>query len=660
MHRVRLLVLLSLGWLWGCTLLSTPTPATPTPAPDTPTPAATATPTSSPTPTLPPTATPTPQPSPTPTPHITELGPLPAGAIARFGKSVLQEAIWNASGTLYAVATNEGVFLYSAQHALQGFLLSPSPVHHIGNLDTDTLVTANADGTLTLWSIPEQRAIATLSLEQGSITALDAHVPTQRAAVGTDTGQVYLLHADGTLTALTPPENPKPVTALALSPKGSVLAAGFEDGTVALWNLQTLDAPPRTFRAHRDRVTVIAFSPPPNTALITGGADERLYAWDIASGEKIRAYPTLRNQVTSVDFTLLGDLMLGGTASGDLLIWDPNSGILGQRLSEYHKDSIHRVDIQPAGNLALTTGADGMLTVFDIASRSAVFVDDAYGANVQSAAFHPLGHLLALGTASGRVDIWNPQTQERLYTLEAHQAPITSVAFSQDGQYLGTVDLDGRVFIWNTNAWTQAFYRFYGPGVVPVRDLTFAPDNTFLTGVAWTNLYIWDMEEEKNKFVVPEDLVLLQSLALHPSGNPIALGTEDGRVLLWDPIRWEFQGTLTGMEASILALQYDTSGERLIGLTQQEVLVWRQGPEPESRHPLPFQAQDMLLLPDGRLLVVGAGWGVLDLSSGALTPLPAVYAAFIQEVHLAPQQGYLVTVARDGSVILWDMNALLP
>jgi len=621
MHRVRLLVLLSLGWLWGCTLLSAPTPATPTPVPDTPTPAATATPTPSPTPTLPPTATPTPQPSPTPTPHITELGPLPAGAIARFGKSVLQEAIWNASGALYAVATNEGVFLYSAQHALQGFLLSPSPVHHIGNLGSDTLVTASADSTLTLWSIPEQRAITTLSLEQGAITALDAHLQTQRAAVGTDTGQVYLLNADGTLTALTSPENPKPVTALALSPKGSVLAAGFEDGTVALWNLQTLDAPPRTFRAHQDRVTVIAFSPPPNTVLITGGADERLYAWDIASGEKIRAYPTLRNQVTSVDFTLLGDLMIGGTASGDLLIWDPNSGILG---------------------------------------HSTVFVDDAYGSNVQSAAFHPQGHLLALGTVSGRVDIWNPDTQERVYTLEAHQAPVTSLVFSQDGQYLGTVDLDGRVFIWSTNTWTQAFYRFYGPGVIPVRDLTFAPDNSFLAGVAWTNLYIWDMEEEKNKFVVPEDLALLQSLALHPSGNPIALGTEDGRVLLWDPIRWEFQGTLTGTEAAILALQYDASGERLIGLTQQEVLVWRQGPEPEARYPLPLQAQDMLLLPDGRLLVVGAGWGVLDLSSGALTPLPAVYAAFIQEIHLAPQQGYLVTVARDGSVILWDMNALLP
>lgn len=658
MHHVRLAMWLGLSLLWGCTALSTPTPATSTPVPNTPTPTATVTP--SPSPTLSPTATPTLPPSPTPTPHITELGPLPAGAITRFGKSVLQEAIWNASGHLYFVATNEGVFLYNAQHALQGFLLSPSPVHHMGNLDADTLVTASADGTLTLWSIPEQRTIITLSLEQGTITALDTHLQTQRAAVGTDTGQVYLLNIDGTLTALTPSEGPKPITALAFSPQGSVLAAGFEDGTVALWNLQTRDAPPRTFRPHRNRVTVIAFSPPPNTVLITGGAEETLYAWDVASTKKIRTYPTLGNQVTALDFTLLGDLMIGGTAAGDLLIWDPNSGVLGQRISEYHKGPFHRVDIQPTGNQTLTTGADGRLTVFDIASRSVVFVDDAYGANVQSAAFHPRGHLLVLGTASGRVDIWNPQTRERLYALEAHQAPITSMAFSQDGQYLGTVDLDGRVFVWDTNAWTQVFYRFYGPGVIPVRDLTFAPDNTFLAGVAWTNLYIWDMEEEKNKFVIPEDLVPLQSLALHPSGNPLALGTEDGRVLVWDYMRWEFQATLTGANGPLLGLQYDAQGGNLLGLTKQEVLLWRRGSEPQARYPLPFEAQDMQLLPDGRLLIVGAGWGILDTTSGTLTPLPAVYSAFIQEVHLAPAQGYFVTVAEDGSVILWDMNALLP
>lgn len=84
------------------------------------------------------------------------------------------------------------------------------------------------------------------------------------------------------------------VTVLALSPDNVVLAAGYSDGTVCLWDYQlatsaptpTGDAPEGVFRGalsgHRSEVTCLSFSSD-GAVLVSGAMDTELIVWDVVA-----------------------------------------------------------------------------------------------------------------------------------------------------------------------------------------------------------------------------------------------------------------------------------------------------------------------------------------------------------------------------------------
>lgn len=82
------------------------------------------------------------------------------------------------------------------------------------------------------------------------------------------------------------------MTVLALSPDSVVLAAGYSDGTVCLWDYQLAtnnsnpngDAPEGVFRGalsgHRSEVTCLSFSAD-GAVLVSGSMDTELIVWDV-------------------------------------------------------------------------------------------------------------------------------------------------------------------------------------------------------------------------------------------------------------------------------------------------------------------------------------------------------------------------------------------
>ncbi len=663
-HTLLMLFLL-LSLLTACrpapTATPTPSPSPTSPPSPTPEPTATFTPSPEPSPTPLPSPSPSPTlPGPTPTPRLTEQGVLPPAAVARLGKGVLHQAWWDSTGQRYLVLAGKSLYLYTADGQLQQVLLVPEGARWAGFLDDNRVLLAGESSTLAVLDLATQTTTP-LTLPEGERpTALATNPALGQALVGTQTGRVYWLDETQNLRPL--PQTPEAeVTAVVLSPRGSLAVAGYHDGTLLFWSLLTPDQPPLALRGHTDRILSLAFVPTATTpTLIASSADRQVLAWDLNARRQVQTYPIVDAAVSALDVYWQGTLLLGGTLTGDLLVWDLNNAVLGQRLAGYHRAAVAGVDLQPLGNLALTVGRDGQLTLFDLGLRTAARVDASYSLGVRSAALHPSQDLVALGTETGQIFLWNPTTGQRLRTLEAHQSEITSLAFSQDGQYLASVDLDGRVFVWDTARWVQAYYRFYGPGLFPVEDLTFAPDNTYLAGVGWTNLYIWDLETEENQFALVEGATL-HSMAMHPSGRQLAVGTNDGRVLVWDVLLWGFTQRKTQVQGLVEALAYSPSGTRLAGVTSaRQLYLWEQAEEPQAQLPTPFTPRDLLFLSEDRLLVAGDGWALLDVETQTWQPLPPGFGNALVEVHLWPDRQQVLTVAQDGNVLLWDLNALLP
>ena len=122
---------------------------------------------------------------------------------------------------------------------------------------------------------------------------------------------VHVLHARTAerTAVLGDPFGATAVTALALHPGGSVLAAGYEDGAIVLWTLATGEQQV-AFQGHRGAVHVLRFLED-GARLVSGSADTDLIVWDVVNETGLFRLRGHKGAVT--DCCFLGDnLLLSG------------------------------------------------------------------------------------------------------------------------------------------------------------------------------------------------------------------------------------------------------------------------------------------------------------------------------------------------------------
>lgn len=84
------------------------------------------------------------------------------------------------------------------------------------------------------------------------------------------------------------PREAQGVRTLAVSPGGTLLVVGLDDGTVVVWDLTTNQE--RLRKAfHGDRVRAVTFSR--DGLLATTGDDGRVRLWDVPAGQLVRELP---------------------------------------------------------------------------------------------------------------------------------------------------------------------------------------------------------------------------------------------------------------------------------------------------------------------------------------------------------------------------------
>jgi WD40 repeat protein len=166
-------------------------------------------------------------------------------------------------------------------HEITGVAVSKGP--------RPVIVSAGGDSTVRVWARAagqgrwHQHAVLDLDSEPRAVACSPQGARANLLLVGTNDGSVRLFNLDN----LNEPERrlsgrlDKPVTCVAFSPDGALLAAAGEDCSICLWGATGDHL--RTIRgAHADAVTSLQFASP--TRLVSAGRDGRLVAWDVQPG----------------------------------------------------------------------------------------------------------------------------------------------------------------------------------------------------------------------------------------------------------------------------------------------------------------------------------------------------------------------------------------
>jgi serine/threonine protein kinase len=267
-----------------------------------------------------------------------------------------------------------------------------------------TLVSGDAGGTIKLWNLVSGLEITTLPRQKGPVTALVfcGHARTLAICGG---GPAVQLRQEQTGEALGElgPWRRGPV-AVAVAASGTLLAVGYRDGSVALWDASTHQQT-KMYAAHVGRVTAVAISARDKT-LASAGVDGKIALWeDETLAETPRVLKSPGTPLT-LAFSSDGKILAMAGKHKTIQLWH-----LGD-----NKDGT-----------PLPGHAEEVLTL----------------------AFSADNKTLASGSADGTIRFWDVSSGQERAAIKGHDAAVSVILFSVDGRTLISAGHDGTIKLWD-------------------------------------------------------------------------------------------------------------------------------------------------------------------------------------------------------------------
>lgn len=233
--------------------------------------------------------------------------------------------------------------------------------------------------------------------------------------------------------------------AMAISPDGTILAVGFSDQKIAMYDIAS--ATLRSTILDRGQPDYLAFSPD-GSLLAASNGTIRLY--QVADAGFVNELKAEGQQTSSIVFfpklaSTSNRILASGTVQGKVILWDYQSGrdIFNWTMAS---DKIQSVAVAANGAQVLTASLDGTLAWHPFTIEDTVTVFKGHTRAAGYAAFNPAVDLVISGGWDCSIRIWMLDGTLLRTLQEISEQHLCRVALSPDGtliasQYVANHDI---------------------------------------------------------------------------------------------------------------------------------------------------------------------------------------------------------------------------
>lgn len=242
-----------------------------------------------------------------------------------------------------------------------------------------------------------------------------------------------------------------PITHIAASPSGELLATAAVDATVAVWQNRAGRQSPNVMKVHFNPVRSCDFSGD-ERFLLTASDDKSVKLCSLADRRFLAAFTGHSNWVRSAVFSPSSCLVASGGDDKTVRLWDVERRA---SLRVWHEcaGAVTCARFGPAESILAASSWDSAINLWDTRSHA---LRQHYGRShgsspVTQVAFHPVQDLLLSSSADRTLRLWDLRAGRLRSTIEGHELPVQGCCWNADGSQFASFDSQ-LVHLWDFEA----------------------------------------------------------------------------------------------------------------------------------------------------------------------------------------------------------------
>lgn len=284
--------------------------------------------------------------------------------------------------------------------------------------------------------------------------------------------------------------------------------------------------------AHAWPVTALAFNVD-GSQLVSSGYHEIIF-WNATNGVLLRRMGGMPERIRSLAWQPRGDrLAVAGGApgrSGELFLIDPSNKTTPPALV-VSSDEILCATFSSDGLRIAAGGADKSVRVFAINTAREILKLEQHSDWIHGVVFSADGQWLASASRDRTARVYNSTNGVSVSTFREHGGAVESILFVDDGKVVLTAGSDRTVRAWDSN--DAGHMRVFAKFETPITGLISA-GTSVLIALADGHVTKLGFPEGKELTNYHHPGELITSVAFHKDSGHLAIGTDDGRVRVWD------------------------------------------------------------------------------------------------------------------------------